>query len=184
MDRKPVISRLDIGCYRGINDLTLDNLSRVNILTGANNVGKTSVLEAIHSLGLWGDLPVLLFITYFRFGSLSKNMLDHITDYLLTLFQKENGAERYRFSLGMDILGKRYSCKAEGVVSDSIRAPLPTRNTPQNSSKIWSWAVPGKPRPISAPILIQFSKRFSLPDTYPQPFFHLNVWNKWDSERK
>ena len=33
--------------FRGLKDLTIENLGRVNLLVGANNVGKTSVLEAI-----------------------------------------------------------------------------------------------------------------------------------------
>ena len=40
------ISKLQISAFRGIRDLTLDNLSTVNVLVGANNCGKTSVLEA------------------------------------------------------------------------------------------------------------------------------------------
>ena len=33
--------------FRGLKDLTIENLGRVNLLVGANNVGKTSVLEAL-----------------------------------------------------------------------------------------------------------------------------------------
>jgi len=33
--------------FRGLKDLTIEKLGRVNLLVGANNVGKTSVLEAI-----------------------------------------------------------------------------------------------------------------------------------------
>lgn len=44
------ISRLQINAFRGIQDLTLHDLSSVNVLVGANNSGKTSVLEAISFL--------------------------------------------------------------------------------------------------------------------------------------
>lgn len=43
------ISDINIESYRGIRSLTLDSLSMVNILTGDNNCGKTSVLEVIRS---------------------------------------------------------------------------------------------------------------------------------------
>lgn len=43
------ISKLNIGSFRGIKDLVLDDLQPVNILTGNNNSGKTSVLEVIQS---------------------------------------------------------------------------------------------------------------------------------------
>ena len=36
--------------FRGLKDLTIENLGRVNLLVGANNVGKTSVLEALRLL--------------------------------------------------------------------------------------------------------------------------------------
>lgn len=41
--------------FRGLKDLTIENLGRVNLLVGANNVGKTSVLEALALLHLHQD---------------------------------------------------------------------------------------------------------------------------------
>lgn len=41
------ISNLHINAFRGIKGLTIGNLSTVNVLVGANNSGKTSVLESI-----------------------------------------------------------------------------------------------------------------------------------------
>lgn len=43
------ISNIYIKSFRGIKDLELDNLQPINILTGDNNCGKTSVLEVIQS---------------------------------------------------------------------------------------------------------------------------------------
>lgn len=39
--------RIFILNFRGLRDLSIENLGRVNLLVGANNVGKTSVLEAL-----------------------------------------------------------------------------------------------------------------------------------------
>ena len=45
--------------YKGINDLQLRNLNSVNIITGDNNSGKTSLLEILstvdnpHDTGTW-----------------------------------------------------------------------------------------------------------------------------------
>lgn len=56
------INSLDIQSFRGISSLQLDQLSSINILTGDNNSGKTSVLEVIESysnpesLKMWGTL--------------------------------------------------------------------------------------------------------------------------------
>lgn len=41
------LADLEIGSYRGIRDLRLDGLKRVNLITGPNGIGKTSVAEAI-----------------------------------------------------------------------------------------------------------------------------------------
>ena len=42
-----MIERLEIENFRGLDKLTVDGLARVNVFVGANNVGKTSLLEAI-----------------------------------------------------------------------------------------------------------------------------------------
>lgn len=44
------IRQLDIEAYRGIQDLKLRNLNHINILTGDNNSGKTSVLEVLSGM--------------------------------------------------------------------------------------------------------------------------------------
>ncbi len=40
--------RLHIKSFRGIHDLSLD-LDEVTILIGSNNMGKTSILDALHA---------------------------------------------------------------------------------------------------------------------------------------
>jgi DNA replication and repair protein RecF len=46
------LSRLHISNVRNLLDIKLDNLTKVNVFYGANGSGKTSVLEAIHLLGM------------------------------------------------------------------------------------------------------------------------------------
>lgn len=46
-----LISKINIKSYRGINSLELRDLRQINILTGDNNSGKTSVLEVINTFG-------------------------------------------------------------------------------------------------------------------------------------
>lgn len=56
------IKKLEVKSFRGISSLQLEKLSSINILTGDNNSGKTSVLELLKSydhptnLKLWGAL--------------------------------------------------------------------------------------------------------------------------------
>ena len=42
-----MISKLAVEKFRGINNLKVDNLNRVNLFVGDNNCGKTSVMEAL-----------------------------------------------------------------------------------------------------------------------------------------
>ena len=44
------IENFKIISYRGLRDLDLQDLNEINILTGNNNSGKTSVLELLSSL--------------------------------------------------------------------------------------------------------------------------------------
>src|SRR5258708_3406754 len=41
------LQSLDIAEYRGLNGMKLEGFGRINLLVGANNAGKTSVLEAL-----------------------------------------------------------------------------------------------------------------------------------------
>ncbi|NES89149.1 ATP/GTP-binding protein, partial [Okeania sp. SIO2B9] len=43
------IDNLTIHRFRGLRDLTLEDLGQINLLVGVNNSGKTSVLEAIYT---------------------------------------------------------------------------------------------------------------------------------------
>ena len=50
-----MISTINIKGYRGLREFSLNKLGRVNLLVGANNCGKTSILEAIQILASAGD---------------------------------------------------------------------------------------------------------------------------------
>lgn len=42
-----MLERLRVRNFRGLNDVTVDKLSRINLVTGRNNAGKTTLIEAI-----------------------------------------------------------------------------------------------------------------------------------------
>ena len=54
-----MLRNLKLEKYRSFEDYELSNLSRVNLLVGKNDCGKTSILEAIHFLVTKGDPEVL-----------------------------------------------------------------------------------------------------------------------------
>ena len=45
-----MISKLLVERFRGINNLEIKNLNRINLFVGDNNCGKTSVMEALVTL--------------------------------------------------------------------------------------------------------------------------------------
>lgn len=50
-----MLRELSVQQFRGLRDFTMSGLGRVNLLVGANNCGKTTVLEALHILLRAGD---------------------------------------------------------------------------------------------------------------------------------
>ena len=55
-----MLTRLEIAGFRAFHRLTMDGLTRVNLVVGRNNSGKTSVLEAVELLARGGDPRSLL----------------------------------------------------------------------------------------------------------------------------
>ena len=54
-----MLRNLKLENYRSFDEYALGNLSRINLLVGKNDCGKTSILEAIHFLVSRGDPEVL-----------------------------------------------------------------------------------------------------------------------------
>lgn len=48
---KKHLQEFTVHAYKGIHNLTLESLNAINILTGDNNSGKTSVLELLSTIG-------------------------------------------------------------------------------------------------------------------------------------
>ena len=58
--RHSQFANIHVGTYRGITGISLDSLRRINVIAGANNAGKTAVLEAIYLLAHQNDETALL----------------------------------------------------------------------------------------------------------------------------
>ena len=59
-------STVHVDQYRGINGVVLEDLRRVNLISGVNNAGKTSLLEAIYLLVHQNDETALLDVHRWR----------------------------------------------------------------------------------------------------------------------
>ena len=55
-----MLERLHVRNFRGFGDLEVDKLSRINLVAGRNNTGKTTLLEAIALLGRAGNARTAL----------------------------------------------------------------------------------------------------------------------------
>ncbi len=124
MDKFLTISKINIEHFRGLNDLSLDNLSRVNVFAGVNNAGKTSVLEAVRLMSNPSHIGQLISLSALRASGTQyrKNTIN----YLLSLFQKDVDKDEftsfYHINIGAEILGLYYRYEVEGSVTDSIDA--------------------------------------------------------------
>ncbi len=54
-----MLNSLDIKNYRNLKELRINSLSRVNLITGKNNTGKSTILEAIAIYATKGDLNLI-----------------------------------------------------------------------------------------------------------------------------
>lgn len=54
-----MLTSVEFENYRGFERLKVEGLSRVNLITGFNNSGKTALLEGLHFLASGGDVAVL-----------------------------------------------------------------------------------------------------------------------------
>ena len=113
------INSVNVTGFRGIKDLSLSDLGDLNILIGASNTGKSSVLEAIfvpleaHAgegfesvVQSRSDLGVSMITSLFP-----DNDYENIIEISLGLFQSENGAEEPRT---VDFMAK----KADFLIND------------------------------------------------------------------
>ncbi len=103
--------------FRGFDNLKLDNLARVNLIAGKNNVGKTALLEALfvycgsYDLGLLLTLNNLRGIERFKFDftSLSQTIWD-------SFFKNFNNKQQIEF-IGKHQIFKQHSMRIR-IVSD------------------------------------------------------------------
>ena len=75
--------------YRGISNLNLKNLNRINLIVGMNNCGKTSVLEAIQLLRPKSDIGILYKVARQR-DSLSYMNSNSLFDNFICMFSKND----------------------------------------------------------------------------------------------
>ena len=71
-----MLSQLRIGNFRLFEDLQIDELERINLFGGLNNVGKTSLLEAVFLLSGGGNPHLAFRLNAFRGLDLAQGSAD------------------------------------------------------------------------------------------------------------
>lgn len=125
MKNNVIISKLNIANFRGLNNVVIDDLSNINIFVGANNCGKTSVLEAVKILGEPTNFGKFLHLALLRSHASSAAKNKNLIHYVTNIFQKvdEEDVSHYHYRIGAIINNQWHDYEADGVVgemSDSL----------------------------------------------------------------
>jgi ABC-type transport system involved in cytochrome c biogenesis ATPase subunit len=91
------IEHLNIDCFRGIQNLIIENLNHINIIAGDNNSGKTSVLEAILFLQNPTDFNNVLRISRIRDLGSTSNAVS-VYENFINLFPRNNSPSEISMS--------------------------------------------------------------------------------------
>lgn len=123
MNSSLIVQSFKIDNFRGLNNLAIDNLSAVNIFVGANNSGKTSVLEALKLMGAPDDVGQIVRLALQRAQVSGEARKKNLTNYILSIFQKaidEDQQDYYHIQLGATVKGIQYEYEADGTVGEIV----------------------------------------------------------------
>ena len=133
MDKKLLLGSLQIDSFRGLHNLTIDNLSQVNVFVGANNSGKTSVLEAIKLLSAPDDVGQVVRIALQRAQVSTETKKRNIVNYVLNIFQKttdvDSQQDYYHIKLGAKAKARDYIYEADGTIGEAVDSTGTTKGT-------------------------------------------------------
>lgn len=146
-----MIRSLMLENYRGFRHFEMTGLGRVNLIVGANNAGKTSILEAIHIVEATGDLSSIR-STLTRRGEDSEEREDESVHRQVNVRRLFNGHEIQ--------IGKSLQIVAQtDRGTDSFRASfaeLEKNSEPRVPRTIESSELTFEPQPFSGPASLEF----------------------------
>jgi len=112
-----LINKLQIKRFRGIRDLSIDNLSQINLIVGDNNCGKTSLLEAVQLLEKPGSLSSIERLLKSRADKTTFNAYS-LYDSILSMFSREG--EDLKIELSCEYDGNSISYLLSGKESREL----------------------------------------------------------------
>lgn len=73
-EKRIYFPHLKINGFKSLNDLQISQFSQINLIAGDNNVGKSTLLEALYVLAAGEDMDILRQIAYDRMGIIPEKM--------------------------------------------------------------------------------------------------------------
>ena len=93
-----MLNDFKIGSYRGLKELEINELKKVNVFVGPNNCGKTSILEAIILSGLFDNAELLVDALVARYHDFAPELFEALfpngEKKIICLDSKSNNEER------------------------------------------------------------------------------------------
>lgn len=119
------LGSLHIEQFRGIENLSLEDFRDVNLLLGGNDIGKTSILEAIMLFSGPNDLSTILRSSRMRLSGRSLAAREAYSSFesFLHFFPFSDATEK-RFSVGAHIEGSWYTLCVRGELVRLFRPPF------------------------------------------------------------
>ena len=90
----PLLQSFHIRSFRGLKNVSLENLGRINLLVGENNSGKTSILESLLMFGAPGVSRNWLRILNARDVGLSDDNIGEVVSWLFPVIGRDRPTER------------------------------------------------------------------------------------------
>lgn len=103
-----MINSLEISNFKKFEKLKLDHLSQVNLFVGTNNIGKTSLLEAIFAFTCGQNANPFLSGCVFRRLQGEANLWQSpysLVESIWNMFHDKKNVQNFCFSFGGDIDG-------------------------------------------------------------------------------
>jgi len=122
------ISKFSINQFRGITDLTLDGLGDINILVGDNNVGKTSILEAICCWHAPQDINNIVMLARTRIEAYLDRTLNITFDAFYSLFPYSKMNDEKYIDLSITFNNNTHSMMIRGGIEKRIMQVAPHKN--------------------------------------------------------
>lgn len=112
--------------------MAIQELSRVNVFVGANNSGKTSILEAIKIMSEPMNIGLLVSVASRRASASTEQKKKNLTNYVLSIFQQGKEDERDKtYGIAMTLITNKhkYSYAADGTTGELINYTGETKQT-------------------------------------------------------